>query len=172
MRATRVERKPERERKRERIGMASKTTDQLRELAHRASEVLDVSSYRNERTDSVTVQVYDARAGEGFELEVDGRRALDIYRHPFAYAAVEKRAAGGPRLKEVPLSRPGFTVEGWTALTTRNSRGRRLRRTARRPLAIVAQPYRRAVLEHVQAQCRRLIAVEGRRDADIPLGLR
>jgi hypothetical protein len=71
------------------IGMASKTTDRVRELAHRASEGIDVSLYWNERTNRVTVRVYDARSDEGFELEVDGRRALDVYRHPFG--SVEQR---------------------------------------------------------------------------------
>jgi hypothetical protein len=49
-----------------------------------------MSLYWNERTNRVTVKVYDARLDEGFELDVDGRRALDAYRHPFAYAAAER----------------------------------------------------------------------------------
>ena len=30
------------------------------------------------------------RSDEGFEIEVEARRALDAYRHPFAYAAREQ----------------------------------------------------------------------------------
>jgi hypothetical protein len=36
----------------------------------------------------VSVAVNDAKNGEAFELEVrDGHRALDVYHHPYAYAA-------------------------------------------------------------------------------------
>jgi hypothetical protein len=47
----------------------------------------------NERTHRLAVKVYDARSGERFELDVDGRSALDAYRHPFAYATTDKLAA-------------------------------------------------------------------------------
>jgi hypothetical protein len=42
----------------------------------------------------VTVEVFDARAREGFEFEVDGCDALDAFHHPYVYAA--SRAAGSP----------------------------------------------------------------------------
>ena len=29
--------------------------------------------------------VFDERTNDGFELEVDGRNALDAFTHPFAY---------------------------------------------------------------------------------------
>ena len=70
--------------------MTQRTTNGGRELAHRAGDGIDVSLYWNERTNRVTVTVYDARADEGFELEVDRRRALDAYHHPFAYATDEQ----------------------------------------------------------------------------------
>jgi hypothetical protein len=70
--------------------MTSTTTQAEKELAHRTSEGIDVSLYWNERTNRVTVKVYDARFDEGFEFDVDGRRALDAYRHPFAYAAPDQ----------------------------------------------------------------------------------
>jgi hypothetical protein len=72
-----------------RNGMTLRTTEPEKELAHRASDGIDVSLYWNERTNRVTVKVYDALSKEGFEVEVDGRRALDPYRHPFAYTAGE-----------------------------------------------------------------------------------
>jgi hypothetical protein len=65
--------------------------DTPRELAHRAGDGIDVSLWWSQRTNRVTVKVYDARFDEGFELEVDGRKALDAYCHPFAYAAAQTK---------------------------------------------------------------------------------
>ena len=70
--------------------MTPTTTKSERELAHRASDGLEVSLYWNEGTNRVTVRLYDVRSDEGFEIEVEARRALDAYRHPFAYAAREQ----------------------------------------------------------------------------------
>jgi hypothetical protein len=70
--------------------MTQRTTNGGRELAHRAGGGIDVSLYWNERTNRVTVTVYDSQADEGFDLDVDGRRALDAYHHPFAYATDEQ----------------------------------------------------------------------------------
>ena len=77
------------------------------ELAHRTSDGIDVYLFWHEPTSRVTVGVVDARAEAGFELDVDGRYALDAFNHPYAYAArsgpanlealVESLAAGlGP----------------------------------------------------------------------------
>jgi hypothetical protein len=57
------------------------------ELAHRTSDGIDVYLFWNEPTSRVTVSVLDARTDDGFELEVDGRHALDAFNHPYAYAA-------------------------------------------------------------------------------------
>jgi hypothetical protein len=70
--------------------MTPRTADDVKELAHRVGNGIDVSLYWSERTNRVTVRVYDTRADEGFELEVEGRRALDAYRHPFAYATAKR----------------------------------------------------------------------------------
>ena len=72
------------------MAMTGRTTNSARELAHRAGDGIDVSLHWDERTNRVTIRVYDARADEGFEIEVDGRHALDAYRHPFAYATGEQ----------------------------------------------------------------------------------
>ena len=56
------------------------------ELAHRASDGLDVYLFWNAPTSRVTVGVHDARGDDSFELEVDGRHALDAFNHPYAYA--------------------------------------------------------------------------------------
>jgi hypothetical protein len=71
--------------------MSPTTTHPERELAHRASDGIGVSLCWNQRTNRVTVKVYDARVDEAFELQVDGQSALDAYRHPFAYAAAQTR---------------------------------------------------------------------------------
>ena len=60
------------------------------ELAHRVSGGIEVSLLWNRFTNRVRVRVFDAYSNEDFELEVDGRSALDAYRHPFAYAAAEQ----------------------------------------------------------------------------------
>lgn len=70
--------------------MTQRTTNREKELARRTSDGIDVSLYWNERTNRVTVKVYDARLDKAFEIEVDGSRALDAYRHPFAYGVVEQ----------------------------------------------------------------------------------
>ena len=57
------------------------------ELAHRTSDGIDVHLFWNEPTSRVTVGVSDARTDDCFELEVDGRHALDAFNHPYAYAA-------------------------------------------------------------------------------------
>jgi hypothetical protein len=57
------------------------------ELAHRTSDGIDVYLFWNEPTSRVTVSVLDARTDHSFELEVDGRHALDAFNHPYAYAA-------------------------------------------------------------------------------------
>jgi hypothetical protein len=39
-------------------------------------------------TDSVSVRVSDKKAGAAFEIPVKARhRAMDVFHHPFAYAA-------------------------------------------------------------------------------------
>jgi hypothetical protein len=60
----------------------------LRELDHRAIDGIDVRLLWNESDDRVLVAVDDAKTGERFEVEVrEGESALDVFRHPFAYAA-------------------------------------------------------------------------------------
>jgi len=58
-----------------------------RELAHRASDGIDVWLLWEPSTDRVSVRVSDAKAGAVFEVPVAKRqRALDVFHHPFAYA--------------------------------------------------------------------------------------
>jgi hypothetical protein len=64
-----------------------------RELAHRRNDGLDVRLLWEPHTDRLSVSLMDARTGDGFEVPVaPGERALDVFHHPFAYAAVRRAA--------------------------------------------------------------------------------
>ena len=67
--------------------MPTTTITQRTELAHRANDGIDVYLFWNPPTGRVSVGVFDQRTGNAFELEVDGRHALDAFNHPYAYAA-------------------------------------------------------------------------------------
>jgi hypothetical protein len=58
-----------------------------RELAYRENDGLQVSLLWCKADDSLSISVVDALAGEAFELPVDCRDALDVFDHPYAYAA-------------------------------------------------------------------------------------
>jgi hypothetical protein len=70
--------------------------DQYRELDHRTNDGIDVWLLWNHPADEVVVAVFDAKSGEAFEIPVrDRERALDVFHHPFAYAAhyrIERQA--------------------------------------------------------------------------------
>jgi hypothetical protein len=60
----------------------------LRELDHRTHDRIDVWLLWRERDDRLIVAVADERTGERFRIELrDGERALDVFHHPYAYAA-------------------------------------------------------------------------------------
>jgi len=67
----------------------SNTTADLRsrELAFRESDGVQVSLLWHARNDALTVEVEDSRDGQRFEIPVDRCHALDVFYHPFAYAA-------------------------------------------------------------------------------------
>jgi hypothetical protein len=59
-----------------------------RELASRESNGITVRLFWSRSTNLVTVAVVDATTGDYFELVLDEHeRALDVFHHPFAYAA-------------------------------------------------------------------------------------
>jgi hypothetical protein len=59
-----------------------------RELDSRVSDGLHVQLLWHPLDGHVSVAVNDSKTGEEFELEVrPGHRALDVFHHPFAYAA-------------------------------------------------------------------------------------
>lgn len=72
----------------------------IRELDHRTSDGLDVRLLWSEYDRRVAVVVHDATTGDGFSVPVlPHDRALDVFLHPFAYAA----ARGIPTRAEIEL---------------------------------------------------------------------
>jgi hypothetical protein len=77
--------------------------DGRRELDGRTSNGLDVRLWWDPVGDRVAVTVADAKIGLALEVRVhDGEAALDVFRHPFSYAAdrglgLRRPAAGDGR---------------------------------------------------------------------------
>ena len=71
-----------------RVFRGAETASRLTELAHRADDGVEVSLLWNRRTNALVVKVDDARNGDDFELSVESADALDVFNHPYAYAAV------------------------------------------------------------------------------------
>jgi hypothetical protein len=60
-----------------------------RELDSRISDGIHVRLVWLQRTDTAVVEVDDRKTGESFTVEVGAReRALDVFHHPYAYAAL------------------------------------------------------------------------------------
>ena len=58
-----------------------------RELAHRVNDGVEIVLFWNEATDDLTVYVSDERSRAYFELAARRDQALDVFYHPYAYAA-------------------------------------------------------------------------------------
>jgi hypothetical protein len=64
------------------------STTSHRELHHRSNDGIDVWLMWDPGTDSVHVRVRDSKAGSAFEIPVASpASAMDVFHHPFAYAA-------------------------------------------------------------------------------------
>jgi hypothetical protein len=61
--------------------------ESTRELDRRSSDGLEVTLLWEAETNRVTVNVFDAKSGDDFDIEVDATQALDAFHHPYAYAA-------------------------------------------------------------------------------------
>ena len=71
--------------------MTTNTTHLTRELDRRTNDGIDVRLLWCEHDDRVLVAVSDAKTGEAFAVEVkEGESALDVFRHPYAYAAYHR----------------------------------------------------------------------------------
>jgi hypothetical protein len=64
-----------------------------KELAYRANDGIDVTLRWSPGDGRLTVVVDDARADRLFELAARPDNALDVFYHPFAYAAAQGIAA-------------------------------------------------------------------------------
>ena len=61
------------------------------ELDHRNNDGIDVRLLWDRTTGRLTVTVDDSRTGSAFEVEVgENDSALEVFRHPFAYAAFQQ----------------------------------------------------------------------------------
>jgi hypothetical protein len=67
----------------------SATQEPYRELAHRTNDGVEVVLLWHQPSDELIVTVSDERNGAYFELPAEPRRALDVFNHPYAYAAEE-----------------------------------------------------------------------------------
>ena len=68
------------------------SSNTIHELTQRRNDGIDVTMFWDSATDRVTVAVNDRKAGEVFDILVaPGERALDVFNHPYAYAAAGDR---------------------------------------------------------------------------------
>lgn len=67
--------------------MTTTTRTNMKELAHRANDGVEVDLLWHRRTNALYVVVDDARSGDRFALDVESSDALDAFHHPYAYAA-------------------------------------------------------------------------------------
>ena len=73
-----------------------------RELDYRETDGVEVALLWYPSNDVVSVQVVDAKAGEAFELVLDEHdRPLDVFHHPYAYAAMRGLDVGSTRVTEL-----------------------------------------------------------------------
>jgi hypothetical protein len=83
--------------------MTTNQTATLRELDHRVSDGIDVRLLWRPQDDRALVTVSDFKTGEAFTIEVGpDQRALDVFHHPFAYAA-SRRSGGNESTGELEL---------------------------------------------------------------------
>ena len=58
----------------------------LRELAQREQDGLEITLFWDARSNEVSVEVVDQRDESSFRMPVVGSCALDAFHHPYAYA--------------------------------------------------------------------------------------
>jgi hypothetical protein len=57
------------------------------ELAQRENDGVLVRLLWHRQSDRLTVSVFDRRTDDGFELDAEPSNAVDVFNHPYAYAA-------------------------------------------------------------------------------------
>jgi len=76
--------------------MALQLIHTTRELASRTSDGIEVRLLWCEHDGRLAVAVADGKTGEAFAVDVrDGERAMDVFHHPYAYAAWHGVATDG-----------------------------------------------------------------------------
>ena len=68
--------------------MTVTTASASRELDNRRNDGVDVSLLWNSVTGELTISVFDSRRDVYFELPARRENALDVFNHPYAYAAL------------------------------------------------------------------------------------
>src|SRR5262245_29501246 len=69
---------------------APEDDDVEQELAQRENDGIAVTLHWHSGTDRLTVSVLDSRTGEAFSLPAGPGDAMDVFHHPYAYAAVRE----------------------------------------------------------------------------------
>lgn len=67
------------------------------ELDYRENDGIEVSLLWSRQDDGLSVLVVDSRRAETFELSVAAGEALEVFNHPFAYAARRKITMVAPQ---------------------------------------------------------------------------
>jgi hypothetical protein len=62
------------------------TINKFEELDYRENDGIEVSLLWNRTDNSLSVLVVDTKTDDVFELPARGAEAMDVFRHPFAYA--------------------------------------------------------------------------------------
>jgi hypothetical protein len=62
------------------------TISRFKELDYRENDGIEVSLLWSRIDNSLTVRVVDKKTDEKFRLAVQAHDAMDVFRHPFAYA--------------------------------------------------------------------------------------
>jgi hypothetical protein len=82
--------------------MTADSLTSVRELDSRWTNGIEVRLLWRQLDGRLFVAVVDRRSGESFRIDLrEGDRPLDIFQHPFAYAADQRRRRDLPRTLEV-----------------------------------------------------------------------
>jgi hypothetical protein len=65
------------------------TATERSELAHRSTDGIDVSLFWSKPSNRITIELVDTRIDERLEFEVANDKALDAFRHPYAYVPAQ-----------------------------------------------------------------------------------
>ena len=79
--------------------MYAEIVEEMHELHSRISDGIHVRLFWSRQDDRVAVAVDDAKTADAFTVDVrKGERALDVFHHPYAYAALRGIDTRAPAL--------------------------------------------------------------------------